>query len=110
MVNPGGLNEKFARERLPRATIIVHDRNEDIPARIANGDADVMITEITEAPYYIYTDSRLAAPLLHEPFTHGEIGVLMRQGQDDLLQLVNDIIGQMKADGSLDKLKRKYNL
>ena len=110
MVNPGGLNEKFARERLPRATIIVHDRNEDIPARIANGDADVMITEITEAPYYISTDSRLAAPLLHKPFTHGEIGVLMRQGQDDLLQLVNDIIGQMKADGSLDKLKRKYNL
>jgi cyclohexadienyl dehydratase len=73
MVNPGGLNEKFANENLPHATIIVHQKNEEIPMLIAEGQADVMITEITEAPYYVQTDSRLAAPLLHEPFTHSEI-------------------------------------
>jgi cyclohexadienyl dehydratase len=77
---------------------------------VAEGDADVMITEITEAPYYVQTDTRLAAPLLGEPFTHGEIGVLMRKGQDDLLQLVNDVISQMKQDGSLRRLHEKYGL
>ena len=110
MVNPGGLNEKFANENLTHATIIVHPKNEEIPSLIADSVADVMITEITEAPYYVQTEARLAAPLLNEPFNHGEIGVLMRQGQEDLLQMVNDIISQMKSDGSLRLLHEKYGL
>ena len=110
MVNPGGLNEKFANANLTHATIIVHQKNEEIPTLIAEGEADVMITEITEAPYYVQTDPRLAAPLINEPFTHGEIGVLMRKGQEDLLQQVNDVIRQMKSDGSLRLLHEKYGL
>ena len=110
MVNPGGLNEKFANESLTHATIIVHPKNEEIPSLIAEGEADVMITEITEAPYYVQTDNRLAAPLLNKPFTHGEIGMLMRKGQEDLLQLVNDVIQQLKSDGSLRQLHEKYGL
>ena len=110
MVNPGGLNEKFANENLTNATIIVWPNNEEIPARIAEGDADVMITEITEAPYYVQTDTRLAAPLLDQPFTHGEIGVLMQQGQDDLMRVVNSVIRRMKSDGSLRRLHQKYGL
>lgn len=110
MVNPGGLNEKFANENLSHATIIVHQKNEEIPSLVAEGKADVMITEITEAPYYIQTDSRLAAPLLDEPFTHGEIGVLMQKGQEDLLQMVNNTIRRMKADGTLHHLHEKYGL
>ena len=43
MVNPGGLNEKFANENLPHTTIIVHQKNEKIPTLIAEGEADVMI-------------------------------------------------------------------
>ena len=110
MVNPGGLNEKFANANLTHAAIIVHQKNEEIPTLIAGGKADVMITEITEAPYYVQTDPRLAAPLINEPFTHGEIGVLMRKGQEDLLQLVTNVIRQMKSDGSLRLLHEKYGL
>ena len=110
MVNPGGLNEKFANENLTHATIVVHQKNQEIPTLVAEGAADVMITEITEAPYYVQTDTRLAAPLLNAPFTHGEIGVLMQKGQEDLLQMVNNVIRQMKSDGSLRKLHEKYGL
>ena len=110
MVNPGGLNEQFARKHLTRATILVHQRNEDIPTLVAEGQADVMITEITEAPYYVHTDNRLAAPLLNEPFTRGEIGVLMRRGQDDLLEMVNGVIRRMKSDGTLRRLHEKDGL
>lgn len=110
MVNPGGLNEKFANDNLVHATVIVHPRNEEIPSLVAEGAADVMITEITEAPYYVQTDSRLAAPLIDEPFTNGEIGVLMRNDQEDLLQLVNVTLRQMKSDGSLRALHNKYGL
>jgi len=110
MVNPGGLNEQFANENLTHANIVVHQKNEEIPTLVAEGAANVMITEITEAPYYVQTDPRLAAPLLNDPFTHGEIGVLMQKGQEDLLQIVNNVIHQMKADGSLRKLHEKYGL
>jgi cyclohexadienyl dehydratase len=110
MVNPGGLNERFANENLTHATIIVYQKNEEIPNQVAEGHADVMITEITEAPWYVKNDPRLAAPLLNAPFTHGEIGVLMRKGQDDLLQMVNNTIQQMKSDGTLRSLHEKYGL
>ena len=110
MINPGGTNEQFAREHLTHATLIVHQQNEEIPTLMAEGEADVMITEITEAPWYVQNDPRLAAPLIDEPFTHGEIGVLMRRGQEDLLQFVNQVIAQMKADGSLRSLHEKYGL
>ena len=110
MVNPGGLNEKFANENLTHANIVVYQKNEEIPTLVAEGAADVMITEITEAPYYVQTDTRLAAPLLNAPFTHGEIGVLMQKGQEDLLQIVNNVIRQMKSDSSLRKLHEKYGL
>ena len=110
MVNPGGTNEQLAREKLTHATIIVHQSNLEIPRLIAEGVADIMITEITEAPYHTSIDDRLAAPLIDKPFTNAFIGVLMRKGQDDLLKAVNDVIEQMKADGSLKKLHEKYGL
>lgn len=110
MVNPGGLNEQFARANLTKAKLLVHPKNEEIPSLIAEGKADIMITEITEAPYYVKTDSRLASPLLDKPFTRGEIGILMRKGQEDLLQFVNDVIQQLKSDGSIEALHQKYGL
>ena len=110
MINPGGLNEKFARENLPQATLIVYEKNEEIPSQVAEGKADVMITEITEAPYYIKTDPRLAAPLLNAPFTHGEIGILMQKNKPELLAKVNAVILQMKQDGTLKQLHEKFGL
>lgn len=86
------------------------DKGITMLADVAEGHADVMITEITEAPYYVQIDNRLAAPLLNQPFNHGEIGVLMQKGQDDLLQMVNATIRQMKSDGTLRQLHEKYGL
>ena len=110
MVNPGGLNEAFARKKLPNARLIVHERNEDIPALVADGRADVMVTETVEASWYIRNDPRLAAPLIDKPFTRGKIGVLMRSGQDDLAAFVNDALDRMTSDGSLDALKAKHGI
>lgn len=108
MENPGGLNEKFARENLPDATIIIHEVNEEIPGLIADGEADVMITEIMEAGYYAGKDSRLAAPLIDKPFTRGQLGVLMPKGSEDLLEYVNDFLKKEKESGRIDQLAEKY--
>ena len=108
MENPGGLNEKFARENLPNATLIIHDVNQEIPELVASGEADVMITEIMEAGYYVGQDDRLAAPLIYEPFTNGELGVLMPKGSEDLLDYVNEFLANEKKTGRLDELAEEY--
>ena len=108
MENPGGLNEKFARENLPDATLTIHDVNEEIPGLVADGEADIMITEIMEAGYYVGQDDRLAAPLIHEPFTHGELGMLMNRGSEDLLEYVNAFLAAEKENGRIDELAEEY--
>ena len=108
MENPGGLNEQFVRQNLPHAALVIHRVNEEIPGLVASGAADVMITEILEAGYYAAQDSRLAAPLLHEPFTHGELGVLMAQGSEDLLEFVNGFLADERESGRLDELAETY--
>lgn len=108
MENPGGLNEKFARENLPDATLVIHDVNEEIPGLVAAGEADVMITEILEAGWYVGRDSRLAAPLIYEPFTHGQLGVLMPKGSEALLDYVNAFLANEKASGRIDALAQEY--
>ena len=108
MENPGGLNEKFARENLPDATLIIHPVNQEIPGLVAAGEADVMITEIMEAGYYVGQDSRLAAPLIYEPFTHGELGILMPPGSEELLAYVNDFLEAEKESGRLEELAGEY--
>ena len=108
MENPGGLNEKFARENLPDATLIIHDVNQEIPGLVASGEADVMITETMEAGFYVGQDSRLAAPLIFEPFTIGQLGVLMPKGSEDLLAFVNQFLADEKASGRIDELAEEY--
>ena len=108
MENPGGTNEAFVREKLPNATLVIHGVNGEIPGLIASGEADVMITDTVEAAYYASRDSRLAAPLIKEPFDRGEFAVLLPKGSEDLLAYVNGFIEEEKTSGRIDELTREY--
>ncbi len=108
MENPGGLNEKFARENLPEAALIIHDVNQEIPGLIASGEADVMITETMEAAFYVGLDDRLAAPLIYEPFTSGGIGMLLPKGSEPLLDYVNGFLADEEETGRLEELRYEF--
>ena len=94
--------------QIPVADLTIHKINQEIPGLIASGAADVMITEVMEAGYYVGQDSRLAAPLIHEPFTRGGLGVLLPKGSEDLLSYVNDFLAEEKASGRIDELAEEY--
>jgi cyclohexadienyl dehydratase len=49
VVNPGGTNERYVREHLRRARILVHADNRSVFDEILAGRADVMITDDVEA-------------------------------------------------------------
>ena len=108
MINPGGTNEKFAHANLKQAQLIVHPENADIPRQIAEGKADIMITETVEAARYVEKDSRLAAPLIHEPFTRHSCGILMTKGDQEFLNYINFVLAELRMDGTLAKLEAKY--
>ena len=108
MINPGGTNEKFARANLTKAKLIVHNENADIPRQIAEGKADIMITETVEAAQYIRKDSRLAAPLINAPFTRHSCGILMEKGDQEWLNYINFVLAELRMDGTMTQLETKY--
>jgi ABC-type amino acid transport substrate-binding protein len=58
--------------------------------------------------YYVGQDERLAAPLIYEPFTNGQLGVLMPKGSEDLLSYVNEFLEEEKETGRIDELAEEY--
>ncbi len=108
MINPGGTNEKFANANLKKAQLIVHKENADIPRQVAEGNADVMITETVEAVQYVKKDARLAAPLVHEPFTRHSCGILMAKGDQEFLNYINFVLAELRMDGTLPRLEAEY--
>ena len=108
MINPGGTNEKFAHANLKNATLIVFEKNAEIPHQVSIGNADIMITETVEALSYIKADKNLAAPLIDKPFTKHSCGILMQKGDQDFLNYINFVLTEMRDDGTLEKLENKY--
>ena len=110
MINPGGTNEKFARANLPNAKLIVHEENADIPIQIAEGKADIMITETVEAVSWVKREPRLAAPLVDKPFegTRHSCGILLAKGDQEFLNYINFVLAELRMDGRLEQLEIKY--
>ena len=108
MVNPGGTNEAFAREHLCACRIVVCADNARIPTYIAEGRADLMLTETAEAACYARLIPGLSAPLLDRPFTDTQLGILMPKGARQLQAYVNDFLRAERESGRLGELKRQY--
>ena len=87
--NPGGTNETFVLNNLPKAQIMTHEKNAEIPGMIASGQGDVMITETYEALYYAHNDPRLAARFIDAPLTpRNYLGFMLPASDEDYLRVM----------------------
>jgi cyclohexadienyl dehydratase len=87
--NPGGTNEIFVLENLKQAQVSTHDKNAEIPALIAEGKGDVMITETYEALHYSKADPRLTAVFIDHPLTpKNELGFMLPIDDADYLRVM----------------------
>lgn len=107
-VNPGGTNEKFVREHLKKAQIVVFDKNLEIPGKVAGGEVDVMITDSIEARLYAKEDQRLFAPLTDQPFTKSQMGFLTPRGDFIFSSWVNAWMEEMILTGELQDITKKW--
>ncbi len=103
IVNPGGTNERFAKAHLRTATIIVWPDNATIFDALAEGKADLMITDAVETRLQAKLHSGvLCAVHPDAPFDHSELGYWMpRDGifaayVDQWLNLL-DLTGEHQA-------------
>ena len=87
--NPGGTNEAFVLENLKQANVSTHEKNAEIPALIAEGKGDVMITETYEALHYSHDDPRLSAIFIDNPLTpENRLGFMLPSDDADYLRVM----------------------
>ena len=108
IINPGGTNEKFARQNLTNANITVHQINEEIPGMISRGKGDIMVTEVMEGLVYINEFDNLALPLYKTPFTSQDIGVLFNKKNVEIFEEFNAWLQNKIDDGTVESIKRQF--
>ncbi len=107
-VNPGGTNQKFVNANVKLATVVVVEKNLSIPAMVASGAADVMITDGVEAALAARSDQRLAVADPAQPFTKLQKEYFMHAGDGAFEAALNAFIDRALADGTYAKLRAKW--
>jgi cyclohexadienyl dehydratase len=108
VTNPGGTNERFDRARLHAADIIVYPDNRTIFDRLADGDADVMITDASETRFQEKLHPKvLCAVHPDQPFDFGEKAFWMVP-DPALKAFVDQWLHLAMEDGEFDALYGKW--
>ncbi len=108
IVNPGGTNERFDRARLHAADILVHADNTTIFDALAEGRADVMITDASETRLQQKLHpGALCAIHPDRPFDFSEKAYWMPP-DPALRAFVDQWLHIMKESGALDTLSAKW--
>lgn len=89
IVNPGGTNERFARRYFDKAALRVHPDNVTIFDQIAEGKADVMVTDASETLYHHKLDPRLCSVHPEQPFEYSEKAFMVPRGDVVFQQYVD---------------------
>ncbi len=109
VVNPGGTNEVFTRAALTRASLRIFDDNTRIFAEIAEGRADVMLTDAIEVRLQTTRDSRLCAALPGQTLTFQEKGFMLPNESDTAwLRYVDLWLATLRGEGRLNELFERY--
>ena len=107
--NPGGTNEAYVLEKLKAAQVSTHDKNAEIPALIAEGKGDAMITETYEALHYAKADPRLHAAYLNAPLTPTNyLGFMLPADDADYSRVMGFVWGLLDNRGALKQVSDKW--
>ena len=107
--NPGGTNEAYVLQNLKAAQVSTHEKNAEIPALIAEGKGDVMITETYEALHYSKADPRLYAAYLDAPLTPKNwLGFMLPADDADYTRVMGFVWDVLDKRGDLAQVSGKW--
>lgn len=108
VVNPGGTNERFARAHFRTAPIRVFPDNRAIFEEIAQGRADVMVTDVSETRYQARQRPGVLCPVHPDrPFDFAEKAYWMQRDQP-LKAFVDTWLHVSLASGGFAAITKKW--
>ena len=105
-VMTGSLGESLAKEKFPKAEVQCFDDIMDAVAAIKSGQLDAIITAYPTALQVSKKNTELR--MLPEPLDNEDTAVAIKKGNDALLADVNRAITEMRDDGTLDAMKKRW--
>jgi cyclohexadienyl dehydratase len=108
ILNQGGINDRHFTPLLTQATILRHNKNEEIAEKVKDGTADVWITDNVEALFYAKQIPGMVAVNPSQTFTVGTKGYMIRLGDQIFLNWLNLWLEQMFLQGEVQKLEKQW--
>lgn len=107
IVNPGGTNQRFIKERIKLARVKLHDDNRTIFDEIVKGSADVMITDLIEVQLKSQQHRELCGTMAGATLSYQEKGFMMPK-DPALLADVNRWLDGMMGQNQLAPIFSKH--
>ena len=108
ILNQGGINDRHFTTLLTQATILRHNKNEEIAEKVKDGTADVWITDNVVALFWAKQIPGLVAVNPAKTFTVGTKGYMIRLGDQIFLNWLNLWLEQMFLQGEVQKLEQQW--
>lgn len=108
-VKAGADSEKVAKELQAQGynfTMKSYNLTEDYLIDIENGRLDAVINDVLFQ--LSYNKERSGLKVVGDPFTKVAVGMAVRKGDKELLDVANSVIREMKQNGEADKLYQKW--
>lgn len=99
-------DEEWEFEGIANSECITYDSGALAVTALANGQIDAVI--IDQAPASLYCKSISGVTYLDVILTEEEYAIAVAEGNDTLIQALNDFITKIKGDGTFDSIVSKY--
>jgi cyclohexadienyl dehydratase len=108
IVNPGGTNERFAKQFFSHSQLIEYPDNVTIFKQILDGKADVMVTDASETLLQQKVNPGLCSVHPDKPFQFGEKAFLVPRGDVVWQQYVDQWLHLARSSGEFQAVVDKW--
>lgn len=108
-VKTGATSEKVAQElneKGAKITIKSYKETVDYLLDLQNGRLDAAINDLLNQLEYNKANPNVK--IVGEPFTKAQLGIAVKKGDKELLDLINTVLKEMKQSGEAEKLYKKW--
>ena len=108
-VKTGATSEKVAQElneKGAKITIKSYKETVDYLLDLQNGRLDAAINDLLNQLEYNKVNPNVK--IVGEPFTKAQLGIAVKKGDKELLDLINTVLKELKQSGEAEKLYKKW--